>query len=142
MKRLGCFIGVSAMMLAVASGCATDDFPTAPPGGGGGTAVSFSTDIQEIFDRRGCSVASCHGSSQSAGLDLRMGNAHASLVNVMSSQIAIVLVVPNKADSSFLVHKLEGTQSFGSQMPLGAAALNSVDLQNIKDWINDGAPDN
>ena len=37
---------------------------------------SFSTTIQEIFNRRSCTSSSCHGTAQMAGLDLRSGSSY------------------------------------------------------------------
>ena len=135
-RPIGFFI--VAVMLVVSSGCATDDFPTSPPGGGG--AVSFSADVQPVFTTN-CATSSCHGTFMAEGLDLRAGTSHSQLVNIASMQDTIDRVVPGDAAGSYLVHKLEGTQSSGTQMPQGLPVLSSVDLQNIKDWINDGALD-
>ena len=104
---------------------------------------SFGTDIKEIFDRRGCAVAGCHGSQQSGGLDLRSGASYAELVNVTSEgEAAYVRVVPSDATNSYLVIKLEGRQTFGDRMPISGGALDNVDLTNIKNWINAGALNN
>lgn len=145
---------VTAVLFAGA--CGGSDNPTDPGGdggngggGGGGTVTrtikanpSFRTDIQEIFDRRGCSASSCHGSAQNAGLDLRAAASYDNLVNVQAMSEAIIRVIPNNADGSYLVIKLEGRQNVGERMPLNAGALDNIDLTNIKNWINTGAPNN
>ena len=107
------------------------------------SSPSFSADIKEIFDRRGCAVAGCHGSQQSGGLDLRSGASYAELVNVTSEGEAMFLrVKPSDATNSYLVIKLEDRQNFGVQMPVSGSALDSIDLTNIKNWINAGALNN
>lgn len=115
-------------------------------GGGGGRVVlddpAFAANIQEIFDRRGCNASSCHGSIQEAGLDLRSGSSHASLVNVQATSEPILRVIPGNANGSYLVIKLEGRQSVGERMPRGQNPLDATDLANIKNWINNGAPNN
>jgi len=103
---------------------------------------SLALDIQEIFNRRGCSSGSCHGAARSAGMDLRTGASFTSLVNVASSSEGTLRVIPGDANGSYIIIKLEGRQSVGSRMPLGGSALNSTDLQNIKNWINKGASNN
>jgi hypothetical protein len=103
---------------------------------------AFGADIQEIFDRRGCTASGCHGSAQSAGLDLRSGSAYGSLVNVQASSEPIVRVIPNDAQNSYLVIKLEGRQSVGAQMPRGGSPLDTIDMRNIRNWIDTGAPNN
>ncbi len=55
---------------------------------------SFATTIQEIFDRRSCTSASCHGTAQMAGLDLRSGASYGELVSVLATSEAILRVVP------------------------------------------------
>jgi len=130
--------------------CGGSDSPTAP-GNGGDTPEprsikddpSFANDIQEIFDRRGCSSSSCHGAAKSAGMDLRKGAARSNLVGVTSTgDPTQTRVIPGDAQNSYIVMKLEGRQTAGSRMPLGGAPLDNVDLTNIKNWINKGAKAN
>jgi hypothetical protein len=147
--------GATVATVVFFGACGGSDGPTDPGGdggggggGGGGTPrvvkanPEFGADIQEIFDRRGCTASGCHGSAQSAGLDLRSGSAYGSLVNVMASSEAIVRVIPNDAQGSYLVIKLEGRQSVGERMPRGASPLDATDLTNIRNWIDTGAPNN
>jgi hypothetical protein len=141
--------------LALTAGCGGEDAPTDPGGGGdggggggGGTprvvkaTPAFGADIQEVFDRIGCSTSGCHGTAQSAGLDLRSGNAYDNLVNVQALSERVVRVIPGDANGSYLVIKLEGRQTAGARMPLNGTALDNIDLTNIKNWINNGAPNN
>jgi hypothetical protein len=127
-------------------------FALAGCGGDGGTGIgngrvikadpSFASDIQEIFNRRGCADSSCHGSLQEEGLDLRPGNSYAHLVNIPSTQTGIIRVIPGNADGSYLVMKVEGRASVGVRMPFGGAPLDNIDLTNLKNWINQGAQNN
>jgi len=132
------------MLLGSIAGCSSDDSPTAPAGPSRAvqTNPSFAADIQEIFDRRGCSGSSCHGSSQSAGLDLRAANSHGELVGIRATQSSLNRVERSDASKSYLILKLEGNQTTGNQMPPGGPVINATDLQNIKNWINQGALDN
>jgi hypothetical protein len=122
---------------------------TAPSGGGsgGGPPIadpSFATDIQSVFDVT-CNTSSCHGAQASvrnANLDLRRARSYGMLVNVMGDQEPIVRVIPGNANGSYLVIKLENRQRVGSRMPKGAPPLDATRLQNIKNWINQGAQDN
>ena len=134
--------------------CGGSDTPTDPGGdggdGGGGSGTprvlkanpAFGADIQEIFERRGCTASGCHGSAQSAGLDLRNGSSYGSLVNVQATSEAIIRVIPNDAQGSYLVIKLEGRQTVGERMPRGGTPLDAIDLGNIRNWIDTGAPNN
>ena len=128
------------------SGTGPDDNPG--NGGGGGTTriivadPSFGSVIQEIFTRKGCSASSCHGSSQQAGMDLRSGSAYANLVNVIATQSSVARVIPGNANDSYIIVKVEGRQTVGQRMPLGGAALDNIDLTNLKNWINQGAKNN
>ena len=140
-------LGTAVLLgLAVAvAGCSTDDTPTSSGGNTSRTVKtdpSFANDIQEIFNRRGCSGSSCHGSAQSAGLDLRTGNAYGSLVGVTATQSSLKRVEAGDAAASYVVVKVEGNQTTGGQMPLGGQPLDATDLQNIKNWINQSAKNN
>lgn len=154
-RSIRMFALATATLFALA--CGGGDGPTDPGGdggdgggggggGGGGRVVKanpgFAADIQEIFTRRGCNSSACHGSTQEAGLDLRASAAYDALVNVLATSESIVRVIPNNADNSYLVIKLEGRQSVGERMPLNMSALDNTDLTNIKNWINTGAPNN
>jgi hypothetical protein len=103
---------------------------------------SFSNDIQPIFNQNGCANGGCHGVAMAANLDLQPGASHANLVNVTATREPLLRVIPGNADGSYLVVKLEGRQSVGSQMPLGGQPLSETDLTNIKNWINRGAQNN
>jgi hypothetical protein len=136
--------------------CGGDSGTNPDPGGnggnngGGGTGSgrvvkvdpSFGSDIQEIFDRTGCSASSCHGTVESGGLRLTNGSSHGELVNVAAEGESGTRVIPNDATNSYLVIKLEGRQTAGARMPLGGAALDTIDMNNIKNWINQGAKNN
>ncbi len=144
-----CLITACLTALVAIAGCGGDDGPTGPPGlPPAPTRVvkanpSLATDIQEIFNRVGCSGGSCHGAAQSAGLNLGSASAaFSSLVGVTATSEPIVRVIPNDADNSYLVIKLEGRQSVGARMPLGGSSIDTVDLNNIKNWINTGAANN
>lgn len=103
---------------------------------------SFSRVIQVLFDSNGCTKSSCHGAAQSVGLDLREGNSYESLVNVPSiKEIGKIRVIPGNAQDSYLVIKVEGRQNAGERMPLGGQ-LDSVDIRNIRNWIDKGAKNN
>jgi hypothetical protein len=115
-----------------------------PPGGGREIKAdpSFSSDIQEIFTRKGCTASGCHGSASQGGLDLRPSAAYGELVDVAAQGEAKILVIPGDAQNSYLVIKLEGRQSFGSQMPEGGTPLDNIDLTNVRNWITQGAQNN
>lgn len=148
MKR---FLSLFAMATAVAFLTACGDSGTGPdpdPGDGNGDGrvivadPSFGSVVQEIFNRKGCAAGSCHGSAQSAGLDLRTGNSYAELVNVTATQSTAARVIPADADASYLIIKVEGRQTVGQRMPPGGSALDNIDLTNLKNWINQGAKRN
>ena len=104
---------------------------------------SFSATVQEIFVRRSCNTASCHGTARAAGLDLSAGGAYASLVSVASAnEPAFLRVSPGDPENSYLVIKVEGRQTVGSLMPIGGTPLDDIDLANIRNWIAQGAQNN
>ena len=51
-------------------------------------------------------------------------------------------MIPNDAQNSYLVIKIEDRQTVGTRMPQGGNALDSIDVSNIRNWINQGAKNN
>ena len=82
----------------------------------------------------------CHiGAVARQGLRLDVANAFDNLVNVRSQEVGQLLVEPFRPDDSYLVRKVEGTQSVGAQMPFGGPPLSDEDQLLIRQWIADGA---
>lgn len=92
-----------------------------------------------------CAVSGCHsgpaGNPLPAGMDLTNADASfANLVGVASSQQpALLRVAAGDPDNSYLVQKIEGTAASGARMPLGGGALTQAIIDDIRQWISDGA---
>ena len=107
-----------------------------------GTPIRFASDIQPIFTFN-CASASCHGSPFQADLNLEPGNAYGNLVDVVSSQTAFKRVDPGMSDLSYLIMKLEqDNPPVGERMPRGGPFLDPMEVRVIRDWIDQGAPNN
>ena len=88
-----------------------------------------------------CTV--CHaGAAAPQGLRLDEANAFNDLVGVPAREVGLLRVDPFNPDQSYLVHKVEGTQSVGGQMPLGGPFLTDEEKALIRQWIADGALEN
>lgn len=86
----------------------------------------------------------CHaGTTAPEGLRLEEGLAYDNLVEIPSEQVPeLFRVEPNAPDNSYLVRKLEGTQSVGARMPRnGPPFLEQSEIDVIRQWISDGAMD-
>jgi hypothetical protein len=120
-KKYYFFIGLF-IVLVISFGCGgNNSAPTNNDGNGGDPGngeVSFSGDIQPIFNSR-CASSDCHGSSTSAELDLRQGAAYGDLFSVRSTR-----------ESSFF-----RVDQIGSN-------LSPAQIQMIRSWIDAGAMDN
>ncbi len=106
---------------------------------------SFQVDIQEIFVRKGCTDESCHGDGQGALFLLPDSREnYANIVNVRALQEPeFLLVEPFDATNSYLIIRLEDRQRTGlARMPPFGQLLDSIDLTNLRNWINNGAPRN
>jgi uncharacterized protein (TIGR03118 family) len=113
------------------------------------TAVAATlTQIQANVFTPICS--GCHNGSQPASgplpasQNLTAGNSIASLVNVAShEQPAVLRVKPGDPANSYLIQKLEGTPGItGERMPFGGPYLDQATIDQIKSWIQAGAPNN
>jgi hypothetical protein len=72
-----------------------------------------------------------------------MGFSYSLLVNITSYNYSPSLRVnPNSAEGSVLWNKVAGTRVDGMQMPPGGPYLQTFEIDNIKNWINQGALNN
>jgi mono/diheme cytochrome c family protein len=109
------------------------------------TPVSSATldDIQAAVFDTNCS--GCHSGPTSSnlpsGMDLSDANASfASLVGVASLQVGTLLrVEAGNPDDSYLVQKIEGTAAVGQRMPAGGNRLDQALIDDIREWITNGA---
>ena len=93
--------------------------------------VSFSGDVQPIFDNK---CTSCHPVSFPQ-LDLRRGRSYRQLVGVgASNDPAFTRVVPGNPDYSWLIVHVPDPRLVG--------LLNPMESATIRRWISEGAPDN
>jgi hypothetical protein len=130
-------------------------FPSGDDMAGGDFEAAFSLmlpvggatldDLQASVFTPNCAVSGCHtgptGNTLPAGMDL--SNADASFVNLVgissSQQPALSRVAAGDPDNSYLVQKVEGTAASGARMPLGGGVLNQALIDDLRQWISDGA---
>ena len=104
------------------------------------------TSIQDSVFTMSCAFAGCHGGANpAAGMNLSDGMTFANVAGIASSQMpALQRVNPGNADDSYLVRKIEGAPGIvGVRMPAGGAPpLSNALIQDIREWIDNGALDN
>jgi hypothetical protein len=111
------------------------------------TPVSGATldELQASVFTPNCAFSGCHtgptGNTLPAGMDL--ANADASFANLVGitslQQPALSRVAAGDPDNSYLVQKIEGTAASGARMPLGGGVLDQALVDDIRQWISDGA---
>lgn len=105
------------------------------------TGVTLQQLQADIFTPRcsGCHTGS--GAPQGLRLDTEQ-NSFDFLVNQASGEMpSLMRVEPGDPDNSYLVMKIEGAPTItGGRMPLGGAALSSELINQVRDWISNGAP--
>jgi hypothetical protein len=75
------------------------------------------------------------------GLRLDPGFSAGNLINVASPRDSnLIRVIPGNPDGSFIIQKLEGTQTLGDRMPQFGPYLPQSTIDVIRQWIQDGAP--
>ncbi len=137
--------GAIGLLLLAGVACAGDG--TGLDGDDGGGEVTLSRDVQPIFTGN-CVFSGCHaGSSPEQGMSLSAGQTFGSVVNVAARELpGMNRVTPSQPDSSYLVHKVQGTHlavgGSGSRMPLNRSPLSQSDIDLIRAWIQAGAQSN
>ena len=138
--------GVAISLAFMSAGCPSGG-PVNEPGPNSGKDVSFANDIQPILT---ANCVSCHQPGGFAmtfngiPMDLRGGQAFASIVNQQSAQNAsFTLVTPDDSSQSLLFRKVsEDNPPVGTTMPFVGGRLSSENLALIRDWIDQGAMNN
>jgi len=107
---------------------------------------SLANDLQPVFTAR-CAIGGCHTPAEDRiGLILATGYTYGSTVNVVSVHGSPLLRVnPGDHMSSFLWRMVQSDTLLHPgipRMPLAAQPLTANMIQNIANWIDDGAPDN
>lgn len=110
------------------------------------TGWTFNKFYTDIIDPK-CN--SCHDSTPPSQGPLNMSSratAYANLVNVAASQPnAMDRIEPSDPDNSYLLHKIKNTHSSvpggkGDRMPPSGSALTQLQINEIRAWIERGAP--
>lgn len=139
-----------AVLVAACAGDGTGLDPGGnPPGTGNGSrdSITFSGDVQPVFTFN-CAFSGCHAGTQpQQGMNLSAGLAYANIVDVPSVEVpGMRRVRPSLPDSSYLVHKVQGTHASvggnGDRMPLGGAPLTDAEIARLRGWILLGAKNN
>ncbi len=100
--------------------------------------VSYAQDIQPLFNTS-CAGAGCHVGQATNGVSL---GSHAQVTTSVGFQYGTPVVIPGDASGSPIVDKISANPRFGSRMPLGRAPLEAADINRVRVWINNGAPNN
>jgi len=111
------------------------------------TPISFATQVLTVLTGA-ANCDGCHPPNQN--LNLTAAQAYTNIVGVNATEVmSLKRVRPFRPDSSYLVHKIQGTQStvggFGARMPLGcagASCLSNTVINTIRNWILQGALNN
>jgi Bacterial Ig-like domain (group 2) len=109
-------------------------------------SATFGADVQPIFTAN-CALSGCHaGPSPQQAMDLSAGKAYANIVNVHAMEANLDRVEPGDPEASYLLHKIQGTQSqaggSGGRMPQNADPLPQGTIDIVRAWIQSGAADN
>jgi hypothetical protein len=126
---------------AVAPTCASSGTPpTTPPAPGAPLEPTLASIQANIFSTT-CAVSGCHGGAAAQqGMRLDPGFAFGNLVCVhVPRDPTRVRVIPGNPDGSFIIQKLEGTQTLGDRMPQGGPYLPQSTIDVIREWIANGA---
>ena len=147
-KFLQFYLLVSVTCLAACGAGSGEDLneqglPVTDNNGGGNQAdaVTLADLQQNIF---GAICTNCHtGANAPRGLRLDSeDNSYAFLVNQAADEMPdLMRVNPGNPDQSYIIKKLEGASDIvGGRMPLGGPYLSQTQIDQVRNWISNGAP--
>lgn len=136
-RRVAVLLGLAAAAVGCGGSSSGGD-PLAPP------ATFRLLEVQaQVFSPR-CGIPACHvGEDAPFGLDLSAAAlTSANAVGVTSAEMPSLLrIEPGNAADSYLYMKLTGDENIlGDPMPFGGPPLGAADLEMIRTWIDEGAP--
>jgi hypothetical protein len=163
--RVWTALGVAFLLPLFLAGCENDDprLVRPPVDVAPGEMVSFSQTISPIFDLSCGSTEGCHTGAfpegdMSLDADAIFSGGPLGAVGVPSTgATGLARIAPGIAESSYLTHKIQGTQASvggdGGRMPDGCTddldncdqsgfCLCAETIQVIREWIDQGAQDN
>lgn len=109
---------------------------------GCGPPVSFAAQVQPIFNAS-CTTGCHSGNRPAGGVALGSGVAYAEMVNVASTCRGLKHVAPGSPQTSYLINKLVGMgMCSGSIMPKAGGELPQAQIDLVRAWICQGAPNN
>ncbi len=154
LKNLLLFVGLGIVCISICVSCQGNGVGLNASGDPEG-ASGFAAQIQPIFDTN---CIRCHapgglgfvqtGGTQNNGLDLTRGNSFSRLVNQQTFQNPAVeprmRVHPGEPENSYIYQKISSSSpKFGGRMPFdGPPFLSQSEIQLIRNWIAQGAPNN
>ena len=127
----------------LSSGCGGDSStgpdPDQDPDPASNRNVSYSQDIKPIFQNT-CATSGCHDSgTQESGVNL---SSYQNALDSEGIQYQALVINPGNPDESPLVDKIEPNPEIGQRMPLGRNPLSQTNIDSVRAWIEDGAPNN
>ncbi len=141
LRRAGLIL-LLAVMTACGGGSSTgpDPDPDPDPMPDPDRPVSFSEDIQPIFNGT-CAVSGCHDSgTQESGVNL---SSYEAALNSVGVQYGTEIIDPGNPGNSPIVDKISNENpAEGERMPLNRQPLSDTEIDSIIAWIDDGAPNN
>lgn len=110
-------------------------------GNGGGNEIGTEptfTNIQQIFEQS-CGGGSCHISQATSGVQL---NSYDNVMNSVGAQYGKLVIQPGEPDNSPLVDKIEPDPQINDRMPKNGNYLSDSRINQIREWIANGANNN
>jgi hypothetical protein len=135
-----CLWALFCLGLGCSEGSHAPSIPS-PDGQNEKSLLTHAGDIQPIWDQS-C-TSGCHPGNDSM-LSLEPDYAWKTMVGIPSVEVPLMdRVEPGEPDQSYLVHKIEDTHlnvgGMGFAMPNFSDLLAEEEIQNVRDWITQGA---
>jgi len=105
--------------------------------------VSFAAQVRPLLKTSCAKLGTCHGGSfPGGGMFLDTNATYTNVISATGNLTGGPVVVGHSSATSTLYTKTTDSPPFGSRMPQGAAPLSLSQQALIRDWIDQGAPDN
>ena len=106
-----------------------------------GPLISFASQVAPIVFNN----CSCHQNPPGSGGWSHQNDPatlYAAWVNAPSTEVPMDRIEPGDYTTSYVLHKIAGTQAVGQRMPLGGPYLSDDDILLMGTWVDQGAMNN
>ncbi len=104
--------------------------------------VSYAGDVLPILEESGCLSGGCHGGAFPSSDYSMLSYDDVFVAGIQATAFQDCPIVPGDPDGSYLIEKISAMPRSGARMPFLGGPLSEAEIEVVRTWIAEGAPNN